>query len=203
MLCSSPYLVNESSLFGLETKEPNLGICAVGTTTQLNVCPKYAERNLPSCFTNSFGTLDHFKVDCKAEELPQGQHLVILTMDTSFEKASNLLRASHFVHIRSKTPLSSLIAEPGEQQNILIELRGTATGKIFHPSVTDPVASFFSQGKFNIFHGGIGFFTRGMFENLLSLKREKSQLSDFRDFHCILSQLTEIFNYRNLSFNSR
>ena len=67
---------------------------------------------------------------------------------------------------------------------------------IKHPSVTDPVAPFFSQGKFNIFHGGrqksgglkifhwgTGFFYKGIFENLLNLKREKSQLSDFRDFH--------------------
>ena len=85
-----------------------------------------------------------------------------------------------------------------------------------HPSVTDPVAPFFSQGKFNIFHGGRQkpggietfswgnrIFLQGVFENLLNLKREKSMLSDFRDFHCILSQLTEIFTYRNLNFNSR
>ena len=43
----------------------------------------YAERNLPSFFANSFGTLYHFKVDCKAEELTQGKHLVIMMMDTS------------------------------------------------------------------------------------------------------------------------
>ena len=55
----------------------------------------YAERNLPSFFENSFGTLDHFKVDCKAEELTQEQRLVIMMIDTSFEKdsqASSVLR---------------------------------------------------------------------------------------------------------------
>ena len=31
----------------------------------------------------SFGTLDHFEVDCKAEESTRGQHLVIMMMDTS------------------------------------------------------------------------------------------------------------------------
>ena len=36
----------------------------------------------PRCFANSFGTLDHSKIDCKAEELTQGQHLVILMIDT-------------------------------------------------------------------------------------------------------------------------
>ena len=47
---------------------------------------------------------------------------------------------------------------------------------LLHPSVTDPMAPFFSQGKFNIFHGGrqkpggienfswgIGFFYKGDF----------------------------------------
>ena len=48
----------------------------------------YAERNLPSFFANSFGTLDHFKVDCKAEELAQGLHLVFLMKDTGLEKDS-------------------------------------------------------------------------------------------------------------------
>ena len=48
----------------------------------------YAERNLPSFSTSSFGTLDHFKVDCGAEELTQRQHLVIMMMDTSLEKGS-------------------------------------------------------------------------------------------------------------------
>ena len=56
---------------------------AVEATTQLNWSDRgYAERNLPSFFANSFGTLVLFKVDCKAEELTQGQHLVIMLMDT-------------------------------------------------------------------------------------------------------------------------
>ena len=53
----------------------------------------YAERNQPE---NSFGTVDHFKVNCKAEELTQGQHLVISMVDTGIEKdsqASSVLRA--------------------------------------------------------------------------------------------------------------
>ena len=48
----------------------------------------YAERNLPSFFANSFDLLDHFKVDCKAEELAQGLHLVSLMKDTDLEKGS-------------------------------------------------------------------------------------------------------------------
>ena len=42
----------------------------------------------PRFFANSFGTLDHFKVDCTAEELAQGLHLVILMNDTGLEKDS-------------------------------------------------------------------------------------------------------------------
>ena len=48
----------------------------------------YAERNLPLFFANGFGTLDHFKVDSRAEELAQGLHLFILTKDTGLEKDS-------------------------------------------------------------------------------------------------------------------
>ena len=40
----------------------------------------------PRFFANGFGTLVLFKVDCKVEELTQGQHLVISMMDTSPEK---------------------------------------------------------------------------------------------------------------------
>ena len=52
--------------------------------------PGYAERNLPLLFANSFGTLVLFKADCKAEELTQGQHLVIMMMDTSLERLSSI-----------------------------------------------------------------------------------------------------------------
>ena len=48
----------------------------------------YAELNLPSFLAKSFDALDLFKVDCKAEELTQGLHLVILMMDISLEKDS-------------------------------------------------------------------------------------------------------------------
>ena len=48
----------------------------------------YAEQNIPSFSANSFGTLDHVKVDCKAEELAQALHLVILRKDTGLEKTS-------------------------------------------------------------------------------------------------------------------
>ena len=64
----------------------------------------YAERNLPSFFANSFGTLDHFKVDCKAEELTQGQHLVISVMDTGLEKDS---QASNVLRVHYEPPTSS------------------------------------------------------------------------------------------------
>ena len=62
-------------------------MCAVEATTQLWMSGRgYAERNLLSFFANSFGTLDHFKVNCKAEELAQGLHLVFLMKDTGLEK---------------------------------------------------------------------------------------------------------------------
>ena len=48
----------------------------------------YEERNLPSFFADSFVTLDHFKVDCREEEIAQGLDLVILMKDTGPEKDS-------------------------------------------------------------------------------------------------------------------
>ena len=48
----------------------------------------HTERNLPLFSGNSFGPLDHFKVDCMAEELAQGLHLVSLMKDVSLEKGS-------------------------------------------------------------------------------------------------------------------
>ena len=68
--------------------EPNLGMCTVGAKTQLNVWPRLCRAKSTLIFANSFGTLDHFKVSCKAEELTQGQHLVIMVMDTCLEKDS-------------------------------------------------------------------------------------------------------------------
>ena len=63
--------------------------------TQISVCPRLciAKAALVACF---FGehfqyNLDLFNVDCKAEELPQGQHLVILMMNTSLEEDSQTL----------------------------------------------------------------------------------------------------------------
>ena len=64
----------------------------------------YKERNLSSFFANSFGILDHFKVDCKAEELTQGQHLVIVMMDTDLEKDS---QASSVLRVYYEPPTSS------------------------------------------------------------------------------------------------
>ena len=58
----------------------------------------YADRNLPSFFANSFSTSVHFKVDCKAGELTQGQHLVMMMMDISHEEdsqTSSILRIYH------------------------------------------------------------------------------------------------------------
>ena len=69
----------------------------------------YSERNLPSFFASSFGTLDHFKVDCKAEELAQGLHLVFLMKVTGLEKdfpASSVPRVFY-------EPLASSTSEVG------------------------------------------------------------------------------------------
>ena len=79
----------------------------------------YAERNLPSFFANSFGTLDHFKVDCKAEELAQGQHLVISMMDTGLEKdfqTSSVLRVC-YQPPTSSTSEVRLFPSPENEQN--------------------------------------------------------------------------------------
>ena len=51
-----------------------------------------------------FGTLHHFKVDCNAEELTEGQHLVIMMMDTSLEKDS---QASSVLRVYYEPPTSS------------------------------------------------------------------------------------------------
>ena len=64
----------------------------------------YAERNLPTFFANNFGTLDHLKVDCKAEESTQGQHFVIMMMDTGLEKDS---QASSVLRVYYEPPTSS------------------------------------------------------------------------------------------------
>ena len=102
-LCSSPYLVNKSVLFGFETNEPNPGMCAVGATTQLKIWPRLCRAKSTLVFANSFGALDHFKVDCKADKLTQGQHLVIL-MDTNLEKDS---QASSVLRVYYEPPTSS------------------------------------------------------------------------------------------------
>ena len=64
----------------------------------------YAERNLPSFFANSFGPLDHFKIDSKAEELAQGLHLVSLMKDNCLEKDS---LASSVPRVYYEPPTSS------------------------------------------------------------------------------------------------
>ena len=61
----------------------------------------------PHCFANSFGTLDHSKIDCGAEELTQGQHLVILMIDTrlrGIKCTGSILWASDFTQVGSKAP---------------------------------------------------------------------------------------------------
>ena len=65
---------------------------------------RYAEQKLPSFSANRFGILDHFKVDCKAEELTQGQDLIIMMMDTSPEKDS---QASNVLRVYYEPPTSS------------------------------------------------------------------------------------------------
>ena len=64
-----------------------MGMCAVEATTQLMSGQGYAERN-STLFCEQFRYLGHFKVDCRAEELAQGLHLVILMKDTGLEKDS-------------------------------------------------------------------------------------------------------------------
>ena len=103
-LCSSPDLVNQSDLLGFETNEPNPGMCAVGATTQLNVWLRLCRAKSTLVFANSFGTLHHFKVDCKAKELAKGQHLVIMMMGTSREKNS---QASSVLRVYYELPTSS------------------------------------------------------------------------------------------------
>ena len=61
-------------------------MCAVEATAQLNVWPRLCRAKPTLAFANSFGTLDYFKVDCRAEELAQGLHLVVLMKDTGLEK---------------------------------------------------------------------------------------------------------------------
>ena len=69
----------------------------------------YAKRNLPSFFANSFGTLDRFKVDCKAKELTQGHHLVISMMDTSLKKTPK-----HQVYLEF---IMSLLRRPRQKED--------------------------------------------------------------------------------------
>ena len=71
---------------------------------QLNVWPRLCRGKSTLVFTNSFGTLHHFKVDCNAGELTQGQHLVIMMMDTGLEKDS---QASSVLRIYYESPTSS------------------------------------------------------------------------------------------------
>ena len=80
----------------------------------------YAEQNLPSFFANSFGTLAHFKVDCKAEELTQGQHLVIMIMDTGLEEGS---QTSSILRVYYE-PVTSSTSEVGLLSSFIIHLWG-------------------------------------------------------------------------------
>ena len=82
----------------------------------------YAERNLPSFFANSFGTLDHFKVDCKAEELTQGQHLGISMMDTGLEKDSLNIKCTKSIYIMN------LLLRPHRSKTLAISSPLTKTG---------------------------------------------------------------------------
>ena len=69
-------------------------------------CPAevYAKRNLPLFFANSFDALVDFKVDCKAEDLTQGQHLLIMMMDTSLDEES---QTSSVLRVYYEPPTSS------------------------------------------------------------------------------------------------
>ena len=79
----------------------------------------YAEQNLPSFYANSFGTLDHFKVDCKAEELTQGQHLVILVIATSLEKDSQASSVPRlYYEPRTSSTSEVRLLSPPEQTTI-------------------------------------------------------------------------------------
>ena len=62
-------------------------------------------QNLPSLFLRTvFGTLDLFRVDCKAEELASGQHLAILMMATTLEEDS---QTSSVLRVYYQPPTSS------------------------------------------------------------------------------------------------
>ena len=68
---TSLYLVNKSGHFVFETNEPNPGMY-VGCRSYdpVECLAKVMQSEIyPRFFANSFGTLDHFKADCKAEEL--------------------------------------------------------------------------------------------------------------------------------------
>ena len=79
-------------------------MCIVGAATQVNVWPRLCRAKSTLVFANSFGTLVHFKVDCKADELTQGQHLVIMMMDTSLEED---FQTSSFLRVYYEPPTSS------------------------------------------------------------------------------------------------
>ena len=70
-------------------------------------------------------TLDHFKVDCKAEELTQGQHLGISMMDTGLGKdfqTSVVLRVYYDPPTLSMSEVRLLSHRTGHQPANLINI---------------------------------------------------------------------------------
>ena len=95
------FLVNQSGPFGFETNEPNPGICAVVAMTQLNVWPRLCRAKSTLVFCEQITTKSTLRLH---EELTQGQHLVIMMIDTSLEKDS---QASSVLRVYYEPPTSS------------------------------------------------------------------------------------------------
>ena len=63
--------------------EPYPGMCTIGSYGPVECQTEVMQSEIFTLvFANSFCALDHLKVDCRAEELAQGLHLVILMKDT-------------------------------------------------------------------------------------------------------------------------
>ena len=77
----------------------------VRAAAQLTVWLRLCRAKSTLFFASSISALDHFRVDCGAEELPQGQHLVILVMDTSLKESS---QASSVLRVYYEPPNSSM-----------------------------------------------------------------------------------------------
>ena len=104
-LCTSLYLVNSSDYFEFETNEPASGYVRSRGCDPVECLAKVLQSKIYTRFSaNSIGILVLFKVECKAEGLTQGQHLVIMMMDTDLEENS---QASSILRVYYDPPTSS------------------------------------------------------------------------------------------------